>query len=75
MAIKPLLLPIPDMSRVKPSKLQKVYRNKFKDAVMYAKKISRDPALKKEYMKKIKPGESVYHFALKEYFKKLKAEK
>ena len=72
---KTVVTAYPDMSRVKPSKLQKVYRHKFRDAVMYAKKISRDPALKKEYMKKIKPGESVYHFALKEYFKKLKAEK
>jgi hypothetical protein len=62
----------PDMSRVKPSKLQKVYRNKFKEAVAYAKNINRNAALKKEYSKKVKPGESVYHYALKEYFKKRK---
>ena len=60
----------PNMSRVKPSKVQKIYRNKFKEAVAYAKRINRDPILKKQYLQKVQPGESVYHFALKEFLKK-----
>ena len=60
----------PDMSRVKPSRLQKVKRNIFKEAVAYAKNINRTPALKLKYLKKIKKGESVYHYAIKEYLRK-----
>jgi hypothetical protein len=62
----------PDMSRIKPSALQKHKRNVFKEAVAYAKDISRNPDLKKKYLKKTKQGESVYHYALKEYLKKNK---
>ena len=57
----------PDMSRIKPSPLQKHKRAIFKEAVAYAKNINRNPVLKKEYLQKVKRGESVYHFALKEY--------
>jgi hypothetical protein len=60
----------PDMSRVKPSGIQKHYRNAFKEAVAYAKNINRTPALKQQYLKKIKKGESVYHYAIKEYLNK-----
>ncbi|HVW98907.1 MAG TPA: hypothetical protein VHA52_00470 [Candidatus Babeliaceae bacterium] len=40
----------PDMSHVKTSLLQKHYRERFKDAVKYAKKIARTPALKQGYL-------------------------
>jgi len=60
------------MSRVKPSRKQKNNRNLFKEAVAYAKKINRTPALKQTYLKKIKKGESVYHYAIKEYLSKHK---
>lgn len=62
----------PDMSRVKPSKKQKANRNVFKEAVAYAKNITGTPELKKKYLKKVKAGESVYHYVLKEYLKKNK---
>ena len=62
----------PDMSRVKPSRKQKSNRNLFKEAVAYAKTINCNPALKNKYAKKVKPGESVYHFAIKEYLEKNK---
>jgi hypothetical protein len=65
---KTVITQYPDMSRVKPSIKQKNSRNLFKDAVVYAKNINRNPALKKKYLKKVKPGESVYHYAIKEYF-------
>jgi hypothetical protein len=69
---KTVVTQYPDMSRVKPSALQKQKRNIFKDAVAYAKNITYDPALKKKYLKKVKVGESVYHYALKEYLRKNK---
>jgi hypothetical protein len=62
----------PDMSRVKPSPKQKRNRNLFKEAVAYAKNINRTPALKQAYLKKVKKGENVYHYAIKEYLQKHK---
>ena len=62
----------PDMSRVKPSRKQKSNRNLFKEAVAYAKNINRTPALKQAYLKKVKNGGSVYHYAIKEYLQKHK---
>ena len=38
--------------------------------VAYARKINNDPAAKKRYLKKVKTGQSVYHFAIQEYLKK-----
>jgi hypothetical protein len=55
------------MSRVKPSIKQKNNRSVFKEAVAYAKNINRTPVLRQQYLKKIKKGESVYHYAIKEY--------
>ena len=63
---KTVVTQYPDMSRVKPSLLQKHKRSIFKEAVAYAKIINRNPELKKKYLEKVKPGESVYHYALKE---------
>ncbi len=57
----------PDMSNIKPSKKQKQKRNKFKEAVAYSKAIINDPVKKKAYSKKVKKGQTVYHFALQEY--------
>ena len=59
----------PDMSKVKPSALQKQKRSVFKDAVAYAKHINNTMDLKAKYLKKIKKGETVYMYALKEYLK------
>ena len=65
-ANKTIVTAYPDMSKVKPSKKQKAKRNLFKEAVAYAQNINADAALKKKYTKKVAPGESIYHYAIKE---------
>lgn len=62
----------PDMTKVVASDGQHECRNLFKDAVAFAKEIINDPAKKKEYAKKIKKGNSVYHTAIKEYIARSK---
>ena len=57
----------PDMSGVKPSEQQKEKRKLFAQAVDYARAISRNPQQKALYQQKITNGQSVYHYALKEY--------
>ena len=63
----------PDMSRVKPSKLQQYKQSVFAKAVAYAQSILRNPAKKKEYAKKLKKGQRVYNAAIKEYLAKHKS--
>jgi hypothetical protein len=75
MEIKQVVTAYPNMRRVKPSVLQALKRNRFKDAVAYAQAINRNPKLKKEYQQKIKQGESVYHYAIKEYLQRFKKKK
>ena len=60
------------MSKIKPSRKQKSNRSLFKDAVAYAKNINRTPVLKQVYLKKVKKGGSVYHYAIKDYLQKHK---
>ena len=62
----------PDMSRVKPTELQKLYKTLFAEAVAYAQSINRDWQLRASYLQKVKKGESVYHYALKEYLEQHK---
>jgi len=57
----------PDMSLVKPSPLQTKRRKVFAKAVAYAKGINNNPQQKALYAQKVKRGQSVYHYALKEY--------
>ena len=59
----------PDMSRVKPSKLQKIKRKSFADAVAYAKAINNDPVKKALYKKKVKKGQRVFNYAIKEFLR------
>ncbi len=66
---KTVITAYPDMSRVKPSKQQKAKRKKFAAAVAYAQGINNDPALKATYKKKVKKGQTVYHYAIKEYLR------
>ena len=60
----------PDMRKVKPSALQKVYRKSFAEAVAYAQAVVRDPVKRKKYEKKVKNGQTVYNYAMREYLKK-----
>ncbi len=62
-----VLSKFPNMSNIKPSKKQEEKRSKFSDAVAFAKGILKDAAKKTAYKKKLKPGQTVYHAALKEY--------
>ena len=64
---KTIVTKYPDMSKVKPSEQQKDSRKRFAEAVAYAQAINRNPEQKTLYLKKVKKGQSVYHFALKEY--------
>lgn len=57
----------PDMHNIKPSKQQKKRRNWFADAVAYAQTILHDPIKRAAYKKKVKKGQTVYHFAIKEF--------
>jgi len=62
----------PDMSKVKPTELQKQQRNKMKEANAYASAVKRNPELRKQYEKDLKPGESVFHKAKRAFFERLK---
>ena len=62
----------PDMTQITPTKLQKKQRNLFAKAVAYARDINNDPVKKAAYKNKVKKGDSVYQYALKEYLKKNK---
>ncbi len=66
---KTVITAYPDMSKVKPSKLQKLKRKTFADAVTYAQGINNNPVKKALYKKKVKKGQTVYHYAIKEYLK------
>ncbi|MGE5107393.1 MAG: hypothetical protein ACM3H8_07605 [Sphingobacteriales bacterium] len=68
---KTVISKYPDMSSVKPSKPQKKQRGKFGKAVAYAQEILYNPVKKAAYSRKLKKGEDVYHYAMKEFFAKL----
>jgi hypothetical protein len=57
----------PDMSNIKPSKLQKQKRKKFAAAIEYARSIVNDPVRKAAYAKKLRKGARVYNAAIKEF--------
>jgi hypothetical protein len=63
---------VPDMTGIKPSRDQKQSRNRFKEAVAYAKSILNDAKKSAAYKKSLKKGETVYHKAIKEYLAKNK---
>ena len=66
---KTVITAYPDMSNIKPSKLQKQKRKKFAAAIQYAQSIIHDPVKKAAYLKIMKRGERVYNAAIKEYLK------
>ena len=67
---KTVITKYPDMSGIKPSKLQKVKRKGFAEAVAYARAIVKDPVKKAVYAKKLKKGQRVYTAAIKEFLNK-----
>ncbi len=68
---KTVITAYPDMSKVKPSKMQKAKRKVFAEAVAYAQAINNDTVKKAAYKKKVKKGQTVYHYAIREYLRKL----
>ena len=60
----------PDMSNVKPSKQQKAKRKNFAGAVAYAQAINNNPVKKAQYAKKVKNGQTVYHYAIQEFLRR-----
>jgi len=66
---KTVITSYPDMSNIKPSKEQKKKRKVFAEAVAYAQQINNDPEKKALYKKKLKKGQTVYNYAIKEYMK------
>lgn len=60
----------PDMSNIIPSGGQLHKRNAFKQAVAYAKAIINNPTQKALYAFRVQEGQTVYHYALKEYLQK-----
>ena len=65
---------VPDMSRVMPTMLQKLYKDVFSEAVAYARAVERDPEKRTAFEKVLKPGQDVYHAALSSYLNKRKQE-
>jgi len=64
---KTVITGYPDMSNIKPSKLQKEKRKKFAAAVKYAHSIIHNPVKKAEYAKTLKKGARVFNAAIKEF--------
>ncbi|MGZ3846101.1 MAG: hypothetical protein ACXVBH_08590 [Flavisolibacter sp.] len=62
----------PRVPKRKPTERQMIYRERLKEANVYARSIKRDWELRKQYEKDLKPGESVFHKAKKEYFERWK---
>ena len=69
---KTVITKYPDMSHLKPTPLQQKYRNDFAEAVAYARKINNNPREKEKYLEKIEAGDTVYHYAMREFFIKKK---
>jgi hypothetical protein len=57
----------PHMPKKRNTELQLLYEERFKAAVKYAQAINRNPVLKQAYASKLKPGQRVYNYAVKEY--------
>ena len=62
----------PDMSKVKASAGQKKSRKTIGEANRYASKVLKDPKLRKQFEKKLKPGEVLYQKIKQHYFNQLK---
>jgi hypothetical protein len=59
----------PDRSKVTLSDKQKQANERFKAAVAYAREVQADPEKTKEYQRRLKPGQKVYHAALSDHMK------
>ena len=64
---KTVISAYPDMENIKPSPVQEIFRERFKNAVAYARGINNNNEKRKLYSKKVKKHQSVYHYAVAEY--------
>ena len=60
----------PDMSNIIPSDAQKEKRNRFAEAVSYAKTINCSNILRNDFLKRVGDVKSVYQSALKEFLQR-----
>lgn len=60
----------PDMSNIIPSNSQKEKRNRFAEAVSYAKTINGSSILRNDFIKRVGEVKSVYQSALKEFLQR-----
>jgi hypothetical protein len=60
----------PDMSNIIPSGSQKEKRNRFAEAVAYAKTINNSSILRNDFLKRVGMVKSVYQSALKEFLQR-----
>lgn len=60
----------PDMSNIVPSGAQKEKRNRFAEAVSYAKTINSSTILRNDFLKRVGNVKSVYQSALKEFLQR-----
>ena len=61
----------PDMSAVQPSEAQKVHRQRFKEAVAYAKAALADPELRDHYEAQATSDKTPYNLAVADYLKNM----
>jgi hypothetical protein len=61
---------VPDYSKIKWSAAQKDNRNRFRDAMVYARKALRDPKVYEYYKKKRKGMQTVWNVAVADYMKR-----
>ena len=54
----------------KPTQGQLSSQNRFRKAVKYATEINQNPKKRESYLKRVKPGKSVFSLAMKEFFEK-----
>jgi len=67
---KQTVMKTPDMSRVKWSKAQEEHRERFREAIFYAKSAMADPQARAHYEKvAAKKGRRPFHVAVSDYFK------
>ena len=59
---------VPDRSKVVLSEKQKASNAVFRKAVLYAKKVLKDPSRYAEYQARLPEGKTVYHAAIADYF-------
>ncbi|HWI90444.1 MAG TPA: hypothetical protein VNT20_04175 [Flavisolibacter sp.] len=67
---KTIVSKYPDMRAVERSRKQRKNNQKFRNAVRYAQAVMGNEKLIMQYKKKVKKGQSVFHYLIGEYMKR-----